>query len=220
MNRTLAGLSLAVLLSANIFAQTPSTPPVFEVADVHSSPAAANAFMRGGFVKSGRYELHTASLVDLIATAYDVENDSVFGGPNWLDSDRFEILAKAASSSTEADRRLMLQALLADRFALAIHKEDKPLDVFTLTAGKKVQLKESEGEGEPDCTPDPPTQGNGPPPYIVLHCRRWRAEGAGFVGVLWTRLARLLPRVVHGSTLRRGHRFCDLANKFFQRGHA
>jgi uncharacterized protein (TIGR03435 family) len=65
----------------------------------------------------------------------------------------------------------MLQALLADRFGLTIRKDEKPLDVFTLTAGKKVQLKESEGEGEADCTPDMPNQGNGPPPYIVLHCR-------------------------------------------------
>jgi uncharacterized protein (TIGR03435 family) len=73
--------------------------------------------------------------VDLIATAYDVENDSVFGGPSWLDSDRFEILAKAPTS-TDAERRLMLQSLLSERFGLVIRKEDKPLDDFALTAGK------------------------------------------------------------------------------------
>lgn len=42
----------------------------------------------------GRYELHHASMVDLIHTAYNVDAEAVFGGPSWLDSDRFEVLAK------------------------------------------------------------------------------------------------------------------------------
>jgi uncharacterized protein (TIGR03435 family) len=126
--------------------------------------------MRGGFIPGGRYELHTASMVDLISTAYGIEADAVFGGPSWLESERFEIIAKADPKSTEADRRLMLQALLADRFKLAVRKDEKPLDVFTLTAGKRVQLKESEGGGEAECQPVQ-SNCNGPPPYIVVNCR-------------------------------------------------
>jgi hypothetical protein len=84
-------------------------------------------------------------MVDLIRTAYGIEADAVFGGPSWLDADRFEIIAKAPPESSEADRALMLRALLADRFKLVVHQEDKPLDVYTLTTGERMQLKESEG---------------------------------------------------------------------------
>lgn len=104
-----------------------------------------------------RYELHTASMVDLVSTAYGVEPDTVFGRPTWLESDRFEIIAKAPPKSSEADRKLMLQALLAERFKLVVHKEEKPLDVFTLTARKRVQLKDSAGAGEAVASPRSPT---------------------------------------------------------------
>src|SRR5580693_6792283 len=133
MQRVFASVGLLIFLGGAAFGQTAPTSPAFDLADVHVSPPASNAFMRGGFVPGGRYELHTASMVDLISTAYGVEADAVFGGPNWLESDRFEIIAKAEPKSTEADRKLMLQALLADRFKLVVHKDEKPQDVFTLT---------------------------------------------------------------------------------------
>ncbi len=80
-------------------------------------------------------------MVDLIHTAYNVDAEAVFGGPSWLDSDRFEILAKAAPRASDADQQSMLRALLADRFKLVVHKEEKPLDIFALTTGKRVLLK-------------------------------------------------------------------------------
>jgi len=172
MKRVYASAALVALLTGGAFSQTTSTSTsaVFEVADIHPTPSSVTPFMRGGFLSGGRYELHAATLVDLIKTAYGVESESVFGGPSWLDADRFEVLAKAAPRSTEADRRVMLQALLADRFKLVVHKDNKPLDVFALRAGKKVQLKEAAGTGEMECKP-PDSAGKGPQPYIVLECR-------------------------------------------------
>src|SRR6202521_6480962 len=57
--------------------------------------------------------------------------------------------------------------------------------------------------------------------HIAVRRRRRRTEGAGFLrpGVFGTGLARLLPRVVYGSALRRRHRLRDLADKPFQTGH-
>ncbi len=57
--------------------------------------------------------------------------------------------------------------------------------------------------------------------HIVLHCRRRRAEGVGFLrtGIICTRLARFFPCLVHASALRRRHRLRDLAYKLFQTGH-
>jgi hypothetical protein len=48
-------------------------------------------------LSGGRLELQGVSLKDLITIAWDVDDDSVTGGPKWLDSDHFDVVAKAAS---------------------------------------------------------------------------------------------------------------------------
>src|SRR6185295_8360113 len=59
--------------------------------------------------------------------------------------------------------KLMLQALLADRFKLVVHKDTKPVTGFVLSLGKsKPKLKEAEGSGETGCKPQP----QAPPPPI------------------------------------------------------
>src|SRR5580704_4861027 len=110
MTRTLFGL-LAVLAGA-AFGQTafpepagsmPAGPkPAFEVADIHPSARVTNPYMRGGGVRGGRYEVKDASLLDLISTAYGVPYDRVQGGPPWLNSDRFDIIAKAPGDAAQA----------------------------------------------------------------------------------------------------------------------
>src|SRR5580658_2260996 len=95
MTRSSARIGFIALLSALVFGQTAGAPPKFDIADVHVSPKATNPFMRGGVFRAGRYEIRTASMVDLIGTAYGVDADKVLGGPNWLDSDRFDVVAKA-----------------------------------------------------------------------------------------------------------------------------
>jgi bla regulator protein blaR1 len=83
------------------------------------------------------------------------------GGPDWLRQDRFEIIAKVPDSAPDYTStqfvnlhapqvQLMLQALLADRFALKIHREKKELPVYALTIAKKgVKFKKSDGSKEP-----------------------------------------------------------------------
>jgi uncharacterized protein (TIGR03435 family) len=90
-------------------------------------------------------------MVDLIANAWGVDPDKVVGGPNWLEFDRFDILATAPAKSTPAELRAMLQTLLADRFKLVVHIDKKELPTYALTMGKKSQLKESDGSGDSGC---------------------------------------------------------------------
>jgi bla regulator protein BlaR1 len=83
------------------------------------------------------------------------------GGPDWLRKDQFEIVAKVPDNAPDYTStqfvnlhapqvQLMLQALLADRFALKIHREKKELPVYALTIGKKgVKFKKSDGSKEP-----------------------------------------------------------------------
>ena len=151
----------------------------FEMADVHPSPHSSTqqAFVRSGFYRGGRYQVRSGTMVDLISLAYGVDNDKVLSGPNWLDFDRFDILATAPANAKPADVKTMLQALLAERFSLVLHEDKKELPTFALTAGKKPLLKEADGSGETGCqfqVQGLPNNGrggppaDGPPPNITL----------------------------------------------------
>jgi len=135
------------------FSQSPDPPPKFEIADVRVSAKIVNPFVRTGPVRGGRYEVKNATVVDLIRIAYDFSPDKVLGGPSWLEMDRYDVIAKVPADSTPEMNKLMLQALLEDRFKLVVRKETKPLSTYALTVGKKPQLKEAAGTEEPGCRP-------------------------------------------------------------------
>jgi uncharacterized protein (TIGR03435 family) len=101
--------------------------PTFDAADVHTSPRSTELSMRSVLRKGGRYELHNATMLDLIRTAYEVNEDNVVGGPSWLELDRFDVIATIPSNTSPAASNLMLQSLLADRFRLAVHSDPKSL---------------------------------------------------------------------------------------------
>jgi uncharacterized protein (TIGR03435 family) len=117
-------------------------------------------------------------MVDLITFAWNIDNDRVLRGPSWLDFDRFDIVARGPAGTYD-DARLMLRALLADRFALTVRAETKPMPAFALTVGKggpKMKPAAKVDDGSPGSTgcqyvPPPPNQpANGPPPYNQFSC--------------------------------------------------
>src|SRR5690242_18518204 len=154
-----------IVLTGLAYGQTPL--PSFEAADVHPSPKNPNPNVQslGGFARGGRYQFRNATMVDMISSAYGVEAEKVLGGPSWLETDRFDILAKAPASVTPATTKLMLRSLLADRFKLLIHNEDMPMNAWTMTATKPgPQLKPSQGAGPTNCNGQPQ---DGPNSVIV-----------------------------------------------------
>jgi len=178
---SLAGIAL-VLASPPASAQSQPPDrhaPSFEVADVHVAPHVLRPFMDGGNLIGDRYTIHQASMLDLIATAYNLDAGNVQGGPSWLDWDRYEIVAKAAPTTSKADLRLMLQALLKERFNLAAHNGSAPMPAYVLKAQSgKVKLKESDGGGDPTCEPQvtPPDQSQGAIRQIIVTCRHESME--------------------------------------------
>jgi len=169
MRRVFPALGIVVLLSSAGFAQTPGATPKFDAADISvraRTGTTSQPNMTGGVLRGGRYDLRNATMLDLIGTAYTItDTDLITGGPNWLERDRFDIAAKAAPGTTPANIKLMLQALLADRFKLALHKDTRPMSGYTLTLGKeKHKLKEASGPGA-GCQPTPPS--NPPPPVPI-----------------------------------------------------
>jgi len=127
------------------FAQTPA----FDAADVRISEPGTKWSRE--FLPGGRLDLRGATLVNLIMLAYGVEDEVITGGPPWLGTDLFDVRAKAPRGSSDETMKLMLRALLADRFKLAIHTVDKPMPVFALLPGKRLLLKESDSADESAC---------------------------------------------------------------------
>jgi uncharacterized protein (TIGR03435 family) len=171
MKRALTGVGVAALLSAAAFAQAPDPQPVFAVADVHVSPRSTTPAMRVSS-RAGRYEIRNATMVDLIRTAYTVDAETVLGGPSWLEYDRFDVAALVPPNTTPDMQKLMLQALLGDRFKLAVRRDTKPAAGHVLLAGRgKHKLKDvADAAAAPGCqTQAVPTRPpSGVPGQIVL----------------------------------------------------
>lgn len=152
-----------LILCAAAFAQSEAPAQSFDVADIHMSPRGVRE--SGLYLHANRLELHGVTMLRLLTTAYNVTEDKIFGGPNWLDTNRFDIIAKAERPVTIKTYQPMLQTLLEKRFQLKVRHEDKPEPIFALVPGKRVQLKQSAGEGAPQCKK---TNEDG---YITLTCQ-------------------------------------------------
>ncbi len=143
----LFGALLVVFLCATGSAQTPQA---FEAADVHAS--APNATESGGLLPNGRFELQGLSMLSLIQTAYAVAPAKIMGGPPWIDTTHFDIVAKMPAGLKESDSPELIKALLVDRFKLVVHNEDRPLPVYAIVLARKgPQLKESSGDAAGQC---------------------------------------------------------------------
>jgi uncharacterized protein (TIGR03435 family) len=153
----LTGIACA---SGMAFGQDAEPDARFVVADVHPSPHTMNpdaTDMSGGLMHGGLYQLRRATMLDLIRTAYGVDPQKVIGGPSWLEVDRFDVRARVPAGTTPVTVRPMLQALLAERFALVVHKDTKPVQAWALTATKHPQLKQSDGSGASGCHQNSPS---------------------------------------------------------------
>ena len=96
----------------------------FELADVHSSKTARGAVQNfGGVLRAGKYVNRDVTMLGLIEAAYKVKEDAIAGGPGWVASDLFDIIAKVPEGTKMAEANQMLQSLLADRFKLVVKQE-------------------------------------------------------------------------------------------------
>ena len=173
MRRAVTFLALLSLMSVGASGQSPA----FDVADVHVSAKTTYAYMTGGAIRGGRYEIRHANMVELISTAYGVDAANVLGGPSWLEFDRFDVIAKAPQRTSPDTLKLMLQNLLADRFKVAVHMDTKPVPAFVLSLGKgKPKLKEPEGAGAPGCQTLPVPAEPGTIPLNMISCHSMTME--------------------------------------------
>jgi uncharacterized protein (TIGR03435 family) len=124
--------------------------PAFEVAVIKLADPSRQG--KGVRVNGQTFNAFNYTLKDLIKYAYNVHATQIISGPNWMDSDKFDITAKILDAKPVTDRlRLMAAALMQDRFELMIHRERKEIDVWSLVVGKGgPKLRERHaGDGGP-----------------------------------------------------------------------
>jgi len=155
----LAVAALARLGSAQPVA-APAHPLFFEVASL--KPAAPGA--QGGIIRPMRgnqtYVATNMPLRALIRIAYGVTDRQLSGGPAWIDTEFFDMDAKADKPATVDELHLMLRSLLEERFQLKVHHEQREQSVYALTVdkgGPKMKVH------EPVETDYPPIRGGGGP---------------------------------------------------------
>jgi uncharacterized protein (TIGR03435 family) len=124
-------------------ATDPAANPVFEVASVKQNKS-GEGFFRIGMAPGGRFTANNVPLRQLILMAYQVQPFQIDGGPGWMTSDRFDIVAKSSGDlplpppapGVVGPIQLMMRALLADRFKLTLHNEKKEMPIYALVVAK------------------------------------------------------------------------------------
>jgi uncharacterized protein (TIGR03435 family) len=131
-------------------------PPAFEVASVKPNRSGAGQ-VRIGLPANGRLTLTNVTLREAIRFAYQVMPFQITGGPDWVESDRFDITAKieeGAGPPNAARTWLALRALLTERFNLAVRQESRDMPTYALVVARSDgRLGEKLRASGPDCAP-------------------------------------------------------------------
>jgi uncharacterized protein (TIGR03435 family) len=211
----LSGASAFSQSSSNFVTTSAADPapsaaqPTFQIADVHVSAKTTTPYFTGGALRGDHYILHNATMVDMISLAYGVDGDNILSGPNWLDLNRFDVYAAAPRTTSPDDIKLMLQALLADRFHLVVRKDTHPIPSYVLRVDKDGHKMKPADEGEPSKIDEHHTPTDNPPgvpAYYSVTCHNQTM--AQFKQILMDFATAYLPKpVVDATDLKGGYDF-------------
>jgi uncharacterized protein (TIGR03435 family) len=153
MKRTSRGAGILAVIVCGAFGQPVAAPLSFDVASV--KPSAIGLTTGEGKQREkigtspGSLNMRNVSLRAAIQWAYEVKDFQV-SAPGWLETERYDIVAKAADPAMPAQLRLMLRTLLAERFQLKLHSETKELPVYALLVargGPKLHAAKGDRDG-------------------------------------------------------------------------
>ena len=106
--------------------------PAFDAASVKVNRS-GSADSTIGIIPGGAYRAVNTTLARIIPDAFAVMPFQVTGGPAWLATDRFDIIANPPADARPDQLPAMLQALLVERFALKTHRAPQDRPIYTLT---------------------------------------------------------------------------------------
>jgi uncharacterized protein (TIGR03435 family) len=145
---------VAVLAFSTLSAQT-----VFEVASVKPSGPQSIRGSKGGPGTSdpGQFSFSSATLQDILYTAYALEDVQQIAGPSWLGEEKYDFICKIPPGTTKQQFRLMLQNLLAERFKMTLHHQTKDFPVYELVTSKngpKLKASTEDSLAQPTAVKD------------------------------------------------------------------
>jgi uncharacterized protein (TIGR03435 family) len=143
-----AGILMGVAV-CGLMAQSIDARPAFEVASLKANKSGTGVDRINRF--DGSWIIENVSLKRLIGMAYAVPEgtDYLFKGPDWWDTENFDISAKFPAGTSDSDALLMLQRLLDERFKLKLHHESREFSVYALVVDKRGS------KVHPSATPGP-----------------------------------------------------------------
>lgn len=156
MIRNLA-LAAALVLLPNIQAQTTSPRPKFEAFDVATVKLVDHDPKGGRYFRmenAHRWIAKDYTLPLLIAAAYDLNTRTISGGPDWVDSAHFDIVAITPGDvqPNRIEQMAMLRKLLADQFQLTFHRQSREFSLYELQVAKggpKLKVSTAPAEEAP-----------------------------------------------------------------------
>jgi uncharacterized protein (TIGR03435 family) len=219
-----AGLAAVVQLQAQT--QTQAAGPTFEVASVKPNKSGDGRVMIG-MQPGGRFTTTNVPLRGLIRQAYQLQDFQIVDGPDWINTERFDILAKAEGDvppsppGTVGPMQLMLRNLLAERFKLAAHADKREMPIYAMVLARSdgklgPQLRPSTVDcaamfgrgrgGPPQAAPAP-----GERPLCGMRIGPGTMAGGGFpISQFATTLSQFVQRIVVDRTGLTGNYDLDL----------
>jgi uncharacterized protein (TIGR03435 family) len=157
-----------------------SAPGVFEVASIRRS--APNEQWGYDIGRGERIVFNDFLVRELVQFAWHTQAFRIASEPSWLETEHYDIQAKTEGIATEDDVRIMLRALLTERFRLSTHPEKKEMPIYTLVqakSGSKLIAAKQEA-----CTPLESYSGPQPPPETMVPAicgvrQRLKADATG-----------------------------------------
>lgn len=141
------GVFACIVLLNGLSAQEPTSgaKPKFEVASVRPNTSGDGKVMLG-IQPGGRFNALNVPLWDLIRQAYNLQRSQIVGGPDWLETARYDIVAKAEGEiprsgpgAPSGPLNFMMQDLLEERFKLKAHRDTREMPIYALTLARSDQ---------------------------------------------------------------------------------
>jgi len=127
-------MKVGLALLAFLLAQSPPPPPTFEVSSIKRNTSGTDAARVSA--QAGRVTITNNPLRNIIRNAWRLQDFQIVGGPDWMNTERWDIVAKAEGNPQGPQMLAMLQNLLADSFKLVTHRETREMPIYALVLAR------------------------------------------------------------------------------------
>jgi uncharacterized protein (TIGR03435 family) len=127
-------MRIAAALAATMMASVVASAQTFDVASIKRQVEVVSGMTFAA--RGSTLTVVNNELTNVIDNAYGIRRYQLIGGPDWIESDRYNIQAKAAGDATRDELMVMTRSLLAERFKLKIHRETREMPIYVLIVAK------------------------------------------------------------------------------------